>query len=387
MSPHDESIPARDLRVYRPPPDRGDNDQISFQDIIDRIRAGLPNFGGDGGSGPSGGRLIGGARLIVLIIFVISVAGWLGSGVYTVDPGEQGVLRTFGEFTAFSDPGLHWHWPAPIGTRNVIATAQTRRMEIGFRSGPDGTEVRRDVREESLMITGDENLVLVDMVVQYRISDPRVFLFEVDDPGDPDRGISAGQPDGRTLRDVAESALRQVVGARPIDDVLTVEKEQIQTDVRVKMEEILSFYSTGIDVQRVLLQNVNPPEQVQDAFEDVVRAREDKERIINLAQAYREDQLPKARGEAAKIVEAAEGFRQGRIAEAEGQAAGFEAILAGYRESPEVTRQRLYLEAMEDILPGIKKFVISEKGVLPFLPLGDTGQLGVPATGQTGGGR
>jgi len=259
-------------------------------------------------------------------------------------------------------------------------------MELGFRSGADGFTVAQSVTSESLMITGDENIVDVQAVVQYRISDLQSFLFEVDDPGDTDRGIPAGRPDGRTLRDIAETALRQAVGSRNIDDVLTTEKEQVQTQVLLKMRQLAADYKTGIDVVQVLLQNVNPPLEVQSAFEDVVRAREDRERLINLAQAYEASEIPKATGEAAKITEAAEGFKQGRIARAQGEADGFDAILEGYLLSPDITRQRLYLEAVEEILPGVTKFILSDSGVLPFLPLdGSTSGSGVVA--GTGGGQ
>jgi membrane protease subunit HflK len=184
---------------------------------------------------------------------------------------------------------------------------------------------------------------------------------------------------------MAETALRQVVGARNIDDVLTTEKEQVQTDVLLKMRELAAEYKTGIDVLQVLLQNVNPPLEVQSAFEDVVRAREDRERLINLAEAYQASEIPKAAGEAAKITEAAEGFKQGRIARAQGESDGFDAILEGYQGSPEVTRQRLYLEAMEEILPGVTKFILSDSSVLPFLPLsGATGGTGT-ISGAGGG--
>jgi len=225
------------------------------------------------------------------------------------------------------------------------------------------------VTNESLMITKDVNIVDVQAVVQYKISNLTDFLFNVDDPGDADRGIPAGQPDGRTLRDIAESALRQVVGSRNIDDVLTTEKEQVQTEVLLIMRQLAKEYESGIDVLQVLLQNVNPPLEVQSAFEDVVRAREDKERLINLAEAYQASEIPKATGEAAKVTEAARGFKTGRIARAQGEADGFEAILEGYLLSPDVTRQRLYLEAMEEVLPGVTKFILSDSGVLPFLPL------------------
>ena len=347
-----------DNKMYRPP--QQEQTQINFEEVLERLRASLPKIPGIGGGGLVG--LIFAGMLVIGII-------WAGTGFYTVGPDEEGVLRLFGKFDGTAEGGLHWYYPAPIGQRDVVAVTTTRRLELGFRSGTDGFTVAQSVTNESLMITRDVNIVDVQAVIQYKISNLQDFLFNVDDPGDPDRGIPPGQPDGRTLRDIAESALRQVVGARDIDDVLTTEKEQVQTDVLLKMRQLAADYETGIDVLQVLLQNVNPPLEVQSAFEDVVRAREDKERLINLAEAYQASEIPTATGEAAKITEAAEGFKTGRIARAQGEADGFDAILDGYLLSPEVTRQRLYLEAMEDILPGIKKFILSDSGVLPFLPL------------------
>ncbi len=358
MAASTEDTQVADNKMYRPP--QKEETQLSFDEIIERIRASLPKLPGIGGGG-----LIG---IIFLVMIVIAIV-WAGTGFYTVGPDQQAVLRFFGKESGTASGGLHWYYPSPIGKRNVVAVTTTRRLELGFRSGADGFTVAQSVTNESLMITGDVNIVDVQAVIQYKISDLSDFLFKVDDPGDPDRGIPPGQPDGRTLRDIAESALRQVVGARNIDDVLTTEKEQVQTDVLFKMRELAREYETGIDVLQVLLQNVNPPLEVQSAFEDVVRAREDRERLINLAEAYEASEIPKALGEAAKVTEAAEGFKTGRIARAQGEADGFEAILEGYLLSPEVTRQRLYLEAMEDILPGITKFILSDSGVLPFLPL------------------
>jgi membrane protease subunit HflK len=375
MAASNEDTQVVDNKMYRPP--QQEETQMTMDEVIERLKASLPNIPGIGGAGSIG--------LIFVALIVIAVV-WAGTGFYTVGPDQEAVLRTFGKFTGTTTGGLHWHYPGPIGKRNVVAVTTTRRMELGFRSGADGFTVAQSVTNESLMITGDENIVDVQAVVQYRISDLQSFLFEVDDPGDPDRGIPAGRPDGRTLRDIAETALRQAVGSRNIDDVLTTEKEQVQTQVLLKMRQLAADYKTGIDVVQVLLQNVNPPLEVQSAFEDVVRAREDRERLINLARAYEASELPKATGEAAKITEAAEGFKQGRIARAQGEADGFDAILEGYLLSPDITRQRLYLEAVEEILPGVTKFILSDSGVLPFLPLdGSTSGSGVVA--GTGGGQ
>jgi membrane protease subunit HflK len=358
MAASTEDTQVADNKMYRPP--QQEETQLSFDEIIERLRASLPKLPGIGG-----GSLFG---IIFLVMIVIAIV-WAGTGFYTVGPDEQAVLRFFGKKSGTASGGLHWYYPAPIGKRNVVAVTTTRRLELGFRSGADGFTVAQSVTNESLMITKDVNIVDVQAVVQYKISNLTDFLFNVDDPGDADRGIPAGQPDGRTLRDIAESALRQVVGSRNIDDVLTTEKEQVQTEVLLIMRQLAKDYESGIDVLQVLLQNVNPPLEVQSAFEDVVRAREDKERLINLAEAYQASEIPKATGEAAKVTEAARGFKTGRIARAQGEADGFEAILEGYLLSPDVTRQRLYLEAMEEVLPGVTKFILSDSGVLPFLPL------------------
>ncbi|MBI4304806.1 MAG: FtsH protease activity modulator HflK, partial [Chloroflexi bacterium] len=331
-----------------------------------------------------GGRGGGVIAILIVVILLIAGAGWLASGFYTVDPGQQGALRTFGRFTGVTEAGLHWFWPSPVGRRDVVTITETRRLELGFRSGQESSTVAQTVPSESLMITGDINIVDVQAVVQYRIVDLPRYLFRVGDPGEPERGVPAGHPDGRTLRDVFETALRQVVGQRAIDDVLTTEKERVQQETLLLMGELLSKYDAGIQIQQVLLQNVNPPTEVRAAFEDVVKAREDKERFINQAQAYQAAQIPKALGQAVQIKQEAEGFKQGRIALATGQAEGFRELLEGYQKSPDITRRRLFLEAMEEILPGINKFIVdpgATTGIVPFLPLG--GLVPTPAGGAS----
>lgn len=364
--------------MYRPPEDGGgDNggnagrEQVSLEDLIGRFKDGLPPLKFLGG---------GGFSLIVLIGMVVAAVVWLASGVFTVDPDEQAALRLFGKFDSTAGSGLNWWWPSPVGQRDIVQVTQTRTLELGFRSGSEGVTAVTQVPGEAQMITGDENIVDVGAVIQYRIMDIGNYLFEVDDPGDVDRGVSSGRPDGRTLRDVTETALRQVVGSRTIDDALTEGREQIQEDTRLQMQNLLNSYDSGISVISVLLQNVNPPEEVRDAFEDVVVAQEEKQRLKNLADAYEADQLPRAEGEARRIREAAEGFAKGRIALATGEAEGFRLLLEGYLTSTEVTRQRLYLEAMEEILPGTEKFVVTGEaadGILPFLPLNSGGGTGV----------
>jgi membrane protease subunit HflK len=241
--------------------------------------------------------------------------------------------------------------------------------------------------EEAQMIAGDLNIVDVPLVIQYRIKDLEAFLFRVADPGEglPNRRveIAPGRPDGRTLKDATEAALRLVVGQRPIDDVLTDNKTQVQLDTQVLLQEILDSYGAGIEITAVLLQTTKAPQQVRDAFQDVTRARQEKEALENEALAFQEDILPRARGNAAKITESAEAFRQAQIARATGQAERFKAILSEYEKAEDVTRQRLYLEAMEEILPGIRKFIVSPQAggnLLQILPLEPGAQFPPAAT-------
>jgi membrane protease subunit HflK len=311
---------------------RQDEPEVNLEQILERVRAFFGRFklGGGGGS----------LAYIVFGIMVLAVLGWASTGFYTVQPGEEAVLRFFGKNNNNPQgPGLHWYPPGPIGQKVTVRKDEVRRLELGFRGDTS-------IPAESLMITGDENIVDVQLLVQYDIKDSAEFLFNVVDP------------DGVTMRDVAETSLRQVVGSRNIDDVLTTGKEDVQSSTRIQLQALLDTYVTGINIIQVQLQNVNPPSQVQDAFDDVVRAKEDKERIINLASAYEEEILPTARGEAARSIENAEAFKAQRVNLAIGQAERFIAILSEYRKAPDITRQRLYLEAMEEILPGVTKFIV-----------------------------
>ena len=332
-----------------------------------------------------GGRLpVGGIGLPLFAIFGVALLLWLATGFYTVSPSEQAALRLFGEFRGTEGPGLHWYPPAPIGTRNKEAVLLTKTIEMGFRTDP-----ARDVPVEALMITGDLNIVNNQLVIQYRIADLGKFLFRVGDPGDPDRDAREGRPDGRTLRDATEAVLRQVIGQRAIDDVLTVGKEAVQEDTKILLQSMMDDYDTGIEILQVQLQTVRPPDQVRDAFDDVVRARVDKESRINEANAFKEDRIPRANGAAQEVIQAAEAFKQARIARAEGEASRFTQILAEYQESKAVTRLRLYLEAMEEVLPDITKFVVDPDAggnLLQFLPLTPEGRLSVPPpeSGESG---
>ena len=276
---------------------------------------------------------------IIVILFFIGL--WGSSGIFTVQPGEQAALRLFGKFNSLAGPGLHWFFPSPIGDKDIVATDTIRRLELGFR----GDKV---VPDEALMITGDENIVDAQLLVQFDIKDLKKFLYKAIDPGE------------KTMMDVAETALRQVVGSKPIDDVLTTEKEAVQSETKILMQSLLDNYDTGIRVREVKLQNVQPPAQVQDAFDDVVRAREDKAKIINLADAYREDILPKARGYAAKVIQDAKAYEAVRIAASQGEADKFNSILKEYNLQKETTESRLYLETIERVLPKLKQIIIGD---------------------------
>ena len=276
-----------------------------------------------------------------IIIILVFIGLWGSSGIFTVQPGEQAALRLFGKFNSISGPGLHWFFPSPIGQKDIVATSTIRRLELGFR----GDKV---VPDEALMITGDENIVDAQLLVQFDIKDLKHYLFMAIDPS------------GKTMMDVAETSLRQVVGSKPIDDVLTTEKEAVQSETKILMQSLLDSYNSGIRVREVKLQNVQPPSQVQDAFDDVVRAREDKAKIINLADAYREDILPKARGYAAKVIQDAKAYEAVRIAESKGEADKFNSILKEYNLQKETTESRLYLETIERVLPKLKQIIIGD---------------------------
>ena len=345
-------------KSYRPPSGgRKEEYDISFQEFIDNLKNNVPFLN----KFPQGNKSI-----LIIGIIVLAII-WGASGIYTVGPDQQAAVRMFGKFQSIETNGLHWWWPSPIGQKDVVVTTATRQLELGFRS--EGEEITQSIPYESLMITGDENLVDVQAVIQYKISDLRNYLFSVDDPGEEDRKVEPGKPDGVTLRDIAETAVRQVVGKRNIDDVLTTQKAEVQDEVLTKMRQLNSDYSTGLEIIAIRLQNVNPPVQVKDAFDDVTRAREERDRIINLADAYKESEIPRARGEAAKITEAAEAFKQGRIARAEGEAQGFVKLLEAYEKSPDVTRQRLYLEMVERVFPNFNKYIINDAKILPLLDI------------------
>ena len=275
-----------------------------------------------------------------------ALALWLFTGTYMVGPDEIGVVRTFGEYTRVAQSGLNYHFPYPIEQVNTPAVTEVKRIEIGFRTLNNGQY--RSVEKESLMLTGDENIVDAEMIVQYKIKDPVKYLFRIVEPE-------------LTVREAAEASLRTVVGRNKIDETLTTGKFKIQEETKIQLQLILDKYDSGIHVVAVQLQDVSPPKEVIGAFKDVASAKEDKNRMVNQAEGYRNNVIPKARGEAEAMIRDAEGFKQARIKRSEGDAAKFTTILKEYRKAKSITQKRLYLETMERVLPNIEKIIIPDK--------------------------
>ncbi len=296
-----------------------------------------------------------------LIIGIVGVllALWLASGIYQVQPGEDGVIRTFGRYTATTGPGLHYHIPWPVQMVTIVDVESIRRAEIGFRTLPNGN--KEDVVDEALMLTMDENIVQVELLVQYRVGDSRDFIFNVQDAE-------------RVLLTTAEVALRGVVGNMTIDAVITEERARVQDETRTFLKRLLEEYGSGILVTDVRLQVADPPEEVRDAFQEVVRARADKERLINEAQAYANDVVPRARGDKQQQIENASAFKDQQVLLATGDAERFLAVLREYRLAPEVTRERMHIEALEAIMARVELILLdvgAANQVLPILPLRD----------------
>jgi modulator of FtsH protease HflK len=296
--------------------------------------------------------------MVLWVILALLVVWILPGTFYFVEPDEEGVITRFGKFNRTTSPGLHFKFPSPIEHAATPKIRQVQRAEIGFRAS-EGRPIQR-VPAESLMLTGDQNIIDINLVVQYRIMDSVKYLFNVRRPH-------------KLIRDATETVIRGITGSKKIDEALTTGKAEIQVLAKDQIQALLDKYDSGLQVVTIQLQDVHPPEQVEAAFKDVVSAREDKERMINEAQGYRNAVIPEARGQAAKIVREAEGYREQNIKQAEGDANRFMQQYEAYKKAPDITRKRIYLETMEEILPNVKKFVMGNKdgsGVLPILPLG-----------------
>lgn len=311
------------------------------------------------------------------VIVLIAVVLWLGSGIYIVQPDEVGVVKRFGAYDRTTEPGPHYRLPFPFESVLTPQVTKIQRIEVGFRgssalTATAGSQVRL-VPEESLMLTGDENIVDVQFIVQFLIENAQDYLFNV-----------ANQE--KTVKDAAEAAMREVIGYNKIDAALTDDKLTIQNDTRDLLQKTLDSYGSGIRVVAVQLQDVHPPKQVIDAFKDVASAKEDKSRFINEAEAYENDLIPRTRGEAAAIVNQAQAYKESKILQAKGDSDRFLFVLQEYRKAKDITKKRLYLETMEEILsrPEVEKIIISNESmqrVFPYLPIQRSGKAGVSAQG------
>ena len=299
---------------------------------------------------------------IILVVSILIVL-WGLSGLYRVLPDEQGVVLRFGKFTSTTQPGLNYHIPYPVETVLTPKVTKVNRMDIGFRSERDtgfgsSTGVA-DVSEESLMLTGDENIVNIDFSVFWVIKDAGKFLFKIQDPS-------------TVVKAASETAMREVIAKSNIQSILTEGRSKIEIETQEIIQSILDEYESGIQITQVQTQKADPPDQVIDAFRDVQAARADMERSKNEAEAYRNDVIPRARGEAAKILQAAEAYKKEVVAKAEGEASRFIAIYNEYAQAKVVTQERMYLETMEKVLADIDKVIIDKNagsGVVPYLPL------------------
>ena len=330
--------------------------------------------GGDGGNGSDGPprppmnlKVFGGGigALIVLVLVV-----WLASGFYIVDASQRGVVLTFGRYSQTTEPGLRWRLPYPIQAHEIVRLSDVRVVEVGYR----GSDKNR-VLKEALMLTDDENIINIQFAVQWFLKDPQEYLFNNRNPDD-------------SVLQAAETAMREVIGKSKMDFALYEGREQVAAQASKLMQEILDRYGTGIIVSKLTLQNVQPPEQVQAAFDDAVKAGQDRDRQINEGQAYANDVIPRARGNAARLMEESNGYKSRVVANAEGDASRFRQILVEYNKAPEVTRQRMYLDTMQQILSSTSKILLDTKGSgnLLYLPLDKLMQAAaaVPAASASG---
>jgi modulator of FtsH protease HflK len=309
---------------------------------------------------PSGRYFGGGAGVLIALILVV----WLASGFYIVVEGQRGVVLTFGRYSEETNPGLRWRMPWPIQSHEIVNLFQVRTLEVGYRNN-----VRTKVLKESLMLTDDENIVDLQFAVQYVVKDSRDFIFNV------------RRPDESAMQ-IAETAMREVIGKNRMDAILYETQVDIANKARDLMQQIHDRYGTGIQVSAVTIQNAQPPEQVQAAFDDAVKANQDRERQKNEGQAYANDVIPRARGAAARLQQEADGYKQRVIANAEGEASRFKQVLTEYSKAPAITRERLYIDTMQQILSSTNKIILDYKGAgnLLYLPLEKLMQQGGAAT-------
>ncbi len=323
-----------------------------LRDLNNKISALLGRKGGgtgSGGGGAPGKGFGGGIGLIVVVVALI----WVGSGFYIVDASQRGVVLRFGKYLEATQAGPRWHWPFPIETVEVVSLSQVRTVEVGYRDN-----VKNKMLKESLMLTDDENIIDIQFAVQFFLKDPADYLFNNRAPDE-------------NVRQAAETAIREIVGKNKMDFVLYEGREQVAAATTKLIQDILDRYKSGILVSKVTMQNAQPPEQVQAAFDDAVKAGQDRERQKNEGQAYANDVVPKAKGAAARLMQEADGYKQRVIANAEGDASRFKQILVEYEKAPGVTRERMYLDMMQQIMTSSSKVLVDQKGGsnLLYLPL------------------
>jgi len=330
---------------------RGGQRPPSIDEVVEKIQKLINKF-------ITGGKSSGGKPIIFGLILLVVVWGF--SGLYRVLPDEQGVVLRFGKFVSTTQPGLNYHIPYPVETVLTPKVTKVNRIDVGFRSASDSgrTSGIGDVPEESLMLTGDENIVNIDFSVFWLIKDAGKFLFKIQSPVE-------------TVKAAAETAMREVIAKSRLQPILTEGRSRIEIETQEIIQSILDEYESGIQITQVQTQKADPPDQVIDAFRDVQAARADMERSKNEAEGYANDVIPRARGDAAKILQEAEAYKQKVVAAAEGEASRFIAIYNEYAKAKKVTQERMYLETMEKVLADINKVIIDKKagGVVPYLPL------------------
>src|SRR4051812_41169142 len=332
------------------PPDLDElwrNFNRKLNELFGRGRRGAepPPAGGGGGS-----RHIGsGASVLVALVLIV----WLASGFYIVDAASRGIVLTFGRYAEETGPGLRWRIPWPIQTHELVNLAQVRTLEVGYRNN-----VRTKVLKESLMLTDDENIVDLQFAVQYTVKDARDYIFNVRRPDE-------------SAQQIAETAMREVIGKSKMDAILYETQVDIANKAHELMQQIHDRYGTGVAISAVTVQNAQPPEQVQAAFDDAVKANQDRERQKNEGQAYANDVIPRARGTASRLLQESEGYKQRVIANAEGEASRFKQVLAEYSKAPGITRKRMYIDTMQQVLSATNKIMLDYKGAgnLLYLPL------------------
>ncbi|MBS1269206.1 MAG: Modulator of FtsH protease HflK [Gammaproteobacteria bacterium] len=329
-----------------------------LDEIVRNIQKTLRGFfGGRGGGGSGGGGTSFPGKAGLGAIVVVAIVVWALTGFYVVEEGTRGVVLRFGEYKETTLPGLQWRIPWPVEEVNSVNIQQVNTVEIGYRTTAQRQE--QPVPREALMLTRDENIVDINLAVQYDIKDPEDLIFNV-----------ADRPQA-VVHGATESALREVVGTNKMDFVLTEGRATVVSETSALLQQVLDRYQTGINIIAVEMQDAQPPREVKPAFDDAVKAREDQVRLINEAEAYRNDIIPRARGRAAREIQEAEGYKEAIIARAEGEASRFEQILAEYRQAPNITRQRMYIEKMEQVLMKSSKLMIDQKGGnnVIYLPL------------------